>query len=416
MIGIDPDNDKLDKIRSGEPTFFEPGLHDYTKAAISNGLLTVTNDPSANTGSDLSYLTVGTPSNLDGSINLEYLKNATASVGKSIRKSPTYQTIVIKSTVTPGTARNVVRPILESESGKSVGLEFGLCSNPEFLREGSAIHDAEFPDRIVIGGNDMKSIDNMEIFYKELHGEHTPTVIRTSHENAELIKYANNAFLALKVSFINSIANITERVPGADVKTIATGIGLDNRIGPKFLNAGLGWGGSCLPKDLKELSSYSKTLSYDFTLIEAAIRVNDYQKQRAVEIAQMKLGSLISKRIAILGLSFKPGTDDMRDAVSVPIIEGLLARGATVVAFDPAAVRNARGIFGNKIAYATNPMNCISGADCAIIVTEWPEFDISPSMFLKLMRYPMVIDGRRVYEAELFIRSGIHFSAIGLGT
>jgi UDPglucose 6-dehydrogenase len=305
---------------------------------------------------------------------------------------------------------------LERESGKTAGTGFGLCSNPEFLREGNAIHDAELPDRIVIGGEGIDAISKLEEFYEDFHGEPMPPVLRTTHENAELIKYANNAFLAMKVSFINTIANITQRTPNADVGAIATGIGLDERIGPRFLNAGLGWGGSCFPKDLKALIRFSKTLGYAPELIEAVVATNEKQKQRAVELAKQALGSLKEKRIAILGLAFKPETDDMREAVSVSIIKDMLAEGATVVVYDPAAMQTARVTLAETVSYASDPVECITQADCCIIVTEWDEFrTIPPNTFLERMRRPIVIDGRRIYDADKFSRAEIEFSAIGLG-
>ena len=238
VVGIDTDRTRLNKIRSGEPVFFEPKLHQYTKAVVSNHKLTVTDDSLANANADLSYITVGTPSNIDGSIDLDYVKSAAESIGRSLRKSSTYQIIVIKSTVAPGTARGIIKPILERETGKIAGRGYGVCSNPEFLGEGSAVHDAEYPDRIILGSDDTKVLMKIEAFYRQVHRKHVPPILRSTHENAELIKYANNAFLATKISFINNIANITERIPGADVKQIAAGLGLDDRIGARFLNAG----------------------------------------------------------------------------------------------------------------------------------------------------------------------------------
>jgi UDPglucose 6-dehydrogenase len=415
VVGIDTDRTRLNKIRNGEPIFFEPKLHQYTNAVTSNHKLTVTDDSLANANADLAYITVGTPSNIDGSIDLDYVKSAAGSIGRSLRKSSAYQIIVIKSTVAPGTARDIIKPILERETGKTAGQGYGVCSNPEFLGESSAIHDAEYPDRIVLGSDDTKTLKKVEAFYRQVHRKHVPPILRTTHENAELIKYANNAFLATKISFINNIANITERIPGADVKQIAAGLGLDDRIGARFLNAGLGWGGSCFPKDLNALRAYSRKLGYNSDLIDAAVRVNDHQKQRAVEIAKQELGSLSGKNVAILGLSFKPGTDDMREAVSVPIVESLLAEGATVAVYDPAAIQNAHKIFGDRVRYAKDEADCISQADCSITVTEWPDFNLPPSKFLKLMRHPIVIDGRRIYDADQFIRAGVDFFAIGLG-
>ena len=416
VIGIDPDRDRLEKIRRAEAPFFEPKLREYLAETVANGTLSVTDDASLNARSDLAYMTVGTPSSEDGSIDLTYVKNAAVAIGRSIRETTHYQLVVLKSTVIPGTARTLVKPVLVRESGKPAGKGFGLCSNPEFLREGNAVHDAEFPDRIVIGGEDIDSVTRLENFYKRFHGEATPPVVRTTHENAELIKYANNAFLAMKVSFINTIANVAERTPNADAKTIAQGIGLDERIGPRFLNAGLGWGGSCFPKDLKALVGYSKNLNYEPDLMEAVVGVNEKQKQRAVQMAKEALGSLKGNRIAILGLAFKPETDDMRDAVSVPLIRSLLTEGANVVVYDPAAMQNAKAIFRDRITYANDPCECVDQADCCIIATEWDEFKtITPRVFLERMRHPVVIDGRRIYSADKFSSYGIKFSGIGLG-
>jgi UDPglucose 6-dehydrogenase len=416
VIGIDPDRDRLEKIRRAESPFFEPKLKGYLAETVSNGAFSVTDDASMNARSDLAYITVGTPGSEDGSIDLTYVKNAAAAIGRSIRETTHYQLVVLKSTVIPGTARMLAKPILQTESGKTVGKGFGLCSNPEFLREGNAVHDAELPDRIVIGGEDADAVSKLENFYKDFHGETMPPVIRTTHESAELIKYANNAFLAMKVSFINTIANIAERTPNADVKAIAQGIGLDERIGSKFLNAGLGWGGSCFPKDLKALIGYSKSQGYEPELIEAAVATNEKQKRRAIQLAKHALGSLKGKRIAILGLAFKPETDDMREAVSIPLIRGLLNEGANVVAYDPAAMQNARVIFRDRITYANDPCGCVDQADCCIIATEWDEFKtITPRIFLERMRHPVVIDGRRIYNVDDFSSGGIRFSGIGLG-
>jgi UDPglucose 6-dehydrogenase len=416
VIGIDPDGERLEKIRKKETPFFEPKLNQYLEETVADGTLSVTNNASLNTNSDLAYIVVGTPSRKDGSMDFTYVRNAATAIGQSIRDSTHYQLVVVKSTVIPGTARTLVKPILQEESGKIAGKDFGLCSNPEFLREGNAVHDAESPDRIVIGSEDAEAITRLENFYKDFHGEPTPPVVRTTHENAELTKYANNAFLAMKVSFINTIANLAERTPSADVKAIARGIGLDKRIGSEFLNAGLGWGGSCFPKDLDALIRYSKATDYDPELIEAVVATNEKQKQKAVHLAKQALGSLKGKRIAILGLAFKPETDDMREAVSIPLIRSLLAEGANIVAYDPVAMQNARTIFRDTVSYAKDPAGCLDQADCCIIVTEWREFrTITPSTFLERMRRPVVIDGRRIYDAGQFSGAGIRFLAVGLG-
>lgn len=418
VVGIDRDAHTLQHIRDAKAPFFEPGLSEYLREVVREKTLVATDNASLNARSDLSFITVGTPSNRDGSINLTHLKDAALSIGQSLRDSAYHQLVVVKSTVTPGTARKLVRPALERESGKKAGRHFGLVSNPEFLREGNAINDTEFPDRIVIGSEDSGAIANLAEFYDQFHRQRMPAVIRTTHENAELIKYANNAFLATKLSFINCIANIAERIPGVDVKVIAAGIGLDQRIGTQFLNAGLGWGGSCLPKDLRALAVLCKALHYRPEMIEAAAKTNEKQWRRAIQFAKAALGPLAEKRVAVLGLAFKPHTDDMREAVSIPIVKALLAGGAEVIAYDPCAKKNAQAIFKDSIKYARSATECIHGADCCIVTTEWDEFrTIRPHAFITHMRKPPVlIDGRRIYDPNAFGRARIRFFAVGLGS
>jgi len=332
-----------------------------------------------------------------------------------LRVKDEYHLVVLRSTVVPGTTENVVKPIVEVRSGKRCGEGWGLCFNPEFLSEGSAVEDTFNPDRIVIGECDERSGDVLESLYKEFYAEKMPPLLRTSPVNAELIKYANNAFLAMKVSFINTIANICERIPGADVTVVAKGIGLDKRIGSLFLNAGLGYGGSCLPKDLRALIQHSRSLGYEPKLLEAVKEVNDGQPRRAIELCKELVGELRGRRVAVLGLAFKPNTDDMRDAVSIKIVKRLLEEGARVVVYDPRAVENAKKVFGSSVEYATSVEECLRGSECAIVVTEWEEFRrLRPEDFLRLMKEPVVVDGRRIYDAELF-SSRLRFAAVGFG-
>jgi ADP-ribose pyrophosphatase YjhB (NUDIX family) len=252
--------------------------------------------------------------------------------------------------------------------------------------------------------------------YKEFYDENVPPIIRTNLQNAEVIKYASNAFLAMKISYINQIANLCQRIPDADVNVIAKGIGLDKRIGPLFLKAGLGWGGSCFPKDLKAIVKFSKSIGAALPLTEATLSVNALQPLKAVELAEGLLGNLEGKIVAILGLSFKPGTDDMRDAVSIKIVEELLRRKAKIAVYDPAAMENARKIFGVKLKYCKSPLECIRDADCAIVVTEWPEFSkLKPEDFTSRMKKPILVDGRRVYNPEKFSQR-LKYAAIGVGS
>jgi UDPglucose 6-dehydrogenase len=414
VVGVDPNARLLGLILRGESPFHEPLLSEYLEEVIQKGLLRVSSDPATNSASQLTYITVGTPSRKDGSLDLGFIKSAARSIAKSLPNDGSSQLVVIKSTVTPGTARSVVKPILQRSSSKRV--HFRLCSNPEFLREGKAIRDTEFPDRIIIGSDDPEAVEELATFYMEFYSNNIPPLIRTSHENAELIKCANNAFLATKISFINSIGNIAERVPGADVRTIADGIGLDSRIGREHLNAGLGWGGYCFQKDVPALIQFSKKIHIDPELFIAAWRRNDKQWGVAIQTAERALGRLSKKNIAVLGLAFKPDTDDMRGAVSVPLIRGLIRRNASVRVYDPSAIDNAKGLFGELVQYATTSLECLAHADCCIVVTEWDEFKaITPKTFREHMRRPIVIDGRRIYDPKEFLGAGIKFYAIGLG-
>jgi UDPglucose 6-dehydrogenase len=323
--------------------------------------------------------------------------------------------VVVKSTVVPGTTENMVKPIIEKHSGKRCGIGFGLCMNPEFLREGAALYDTLHPDRIIIGEYDKKSGDVFENLFTQFYKEELPPIIRTNPSTAELIKYANNAFLATKISFINTIANVCEKIPGADVTTVAEGIGLDERIGSLFLRAGLGYGGSCFPKDVKALIAFSKSLGYEPTLIKTVKEVNNVQPYKAVELAEKLVGDLKGKRIAILGLAFKPGTEDMREATSIKVVDRLLKKKARVIVYDPVAMDNAKKIFGEKVSYSSSAIECIRNAVCCIIVTEWDEFrNLGPEDFVKHMKEPNVVDGRRIYEPRRFGERN-HFTAVGLG-
>lgn len=410
VIGIESDQLRLEQIRRGNSPFYEPGLTNCLAETIKDGSLVVTNTPSLSSEAKICFVTVGTPNTSDGSVNLNDLRRVLSTIAM-LRQDDRRRIVVVKSTVPPGTTRHIVKPILERETRH----RFGLCYNPEFLREGSAIHDAEFPDRIIIGGEPLDSAVLAE-FYKKMHEPNLPKLILTNYENAELIKYANNAFLATKVSFINCIAGIAERIPNADIKTVADAIGLDQRIGSSFLNAGLGWGGSCLPKDLQALVTLSKRLGHDPKLIEAVIETNREQRLKPLGAARRALGALKGKRVAVLGLAFKPNTDDLREAASIFVIRGLVNEGADVVVYDPVALQAARLVFDNAIEYASNAQTCLDRADCCIVVTEWDEFrSIPPAVFVERMRRPIVIDGRRIYDANEFIRAGIQLVAVGLG-
>jgi len=413
-IGIDIDQERVQQIQRGKSPVHEPQLEKMLKTNVKKKPLNATTDFSSVTDTDLTFLTVGTPSQEDGSIDLSFIKNASETVGNALREKDRFHTVIVKSTVVPGTTNGTVKPVLEDSSRRTIGSSLGLCANPEFLAEGTAIRDALHPDKIVIGSNDKKSSDQLVKLYRQFHKTHLPPVMLMSPESAELVKYASNAFLATKVSFINTIANIAEQTPGVDVGMIAEAIGHDPRIGKLFLKAGPGYGGSCFHKDLQALINYSTKHDYNPTLLQATEQVNEDQPRRVVEKTKQLLGSIEGKRIAILGLSFKKDTDDIREAASLKVISQLKEKGAKIIAYDPMAIPTAKKLLEDTIEYADDTHNAIQGADCAIIMTEWDQFrKLKPEDFKTTMRNPSVIDARRLYDPDEFGK--LNYAAVGLG-
>jgi UDPglucose 6-dehydrogenase len=417
VLACDVDEQKIFKINQGVPPFHEPELQEKLIESIRKGYLKglVNQTKKAIDETDLTFVAVGTPSQPDGSIDLKYIESAAKNIGKALKTKDSYHIVIVKSTVVPGTTQDVVKPILEKESGKKCGVDFGLCMNPEFLRQGSAFQDTVHTDRVVVGSHDKRSGDVLEELYREFYTGRTLPIIRTTLSTAELIKYASNAMLATKISFINTIANICEQIPGADVKVVAKAMGLDKRIGPLFLDAGLGYGGSCFPKDVKALIASSKKHGYKPELLDAVEEVNKTQPLKAVDFCRQQLGNLKGKRIAILGLAFKPDTDDMREARVIPIINQLLKEGATVTAYDPVATAVAKTIFNSNIEYAETAFECLKAADACMLITEWEEFKkLAPEDFTIRMKQPILIDGRRLFNPEVF-SSKMTYVGIGLG-
>ncbi|MEM3102591.1 MAG: UDP-glucose/GDP-mannose dehydrogenase family protein [Candidatus Caldarchaeum sp.] len=415
VVGIDLDQSKIDLINGGKAPFKEPGLDKLLPRVLRKGSFRCSTNYSEIAGTDLTFITVGTPSGHDGSIDLTYVMNASKAIGEVLSAKPRPHTVVVKSTVVPGTTRNLVRRGLEQTSGKIVGDGLNLCVNPEFLREGSAVKDMFKPDRIVVGDDWGSGGRVLLRLYRKFYGGKLAPVLRTNTVNAEMIKYASNVFLAARISLVNEVANMCQQTPGADVSVVAKGVGMDRRIGPHFLNAGLGYGGSCFPKDVKALIAYAKSLGQPAEVLEAVERVNNNQPYRAVELAEKILGSLAGRRAALLGLAFKPNTDDVREAVSLKIIDRLLAAGCSVVVYDPAAVENVRRIYGERVDYAKSAVECIDKAHFCIVATEWDEFRrLEPNDFIKRMKHPIVIDGRRVFDPKLFSKALV-YSGIGLG-
>lgn len=410
VICVDVDEERILQISVGKAPIFEPQLEEYLVEGIQAGLLAATlnlNDAIMNT--ELTFICVGTPCNDEGYIDLKYIREVAKDIGLALKDKEGFHVVSVKSTVIPGTTDGVVQPILEEFSGKKAGMDFGLAMTPEFLKEGSAIADMMEPDKTVIGALDEKSSNILESLFSVFPG----TVVKCDLRSAEMIKYANNSFLATKISFINEIANMCEKF-GADSKIVAHAIGLDVRIGPKFLMAGCGFGGSCFPKDVKALYSAAKEAGYDSKILKATLVVNETQPVRVVEALSDLLGKMDGKKIAILGLAFKPDTDDMREAPSIRIINELLDQGAEIIATDPVAIPNARKIFGNKISYAQEISETLSGADAVAIVTEWNQYkNLTPSDFLETMQSPIVIDGRKIYDPKEMLAAGVKFFQIG---
>ncbi len=415
-VGIDVDRNKLELLSKGETTIYEPHLKEMIRKNLGSGNLSfIENYDEALQTSNLSFITVGTPSKADGSIDLEQVRSASESIGKALKTKRDYHLIVVRSTVVPGTSENMVKKMISLHSDKICSKDYGLCMNPEFLKEGSAVQDMMEPDRIIIGESDKTAGRMLEEFYTKIYSTHMPKVFRTSLENAEMIKYVNNAFLATKISFINSIANLCEKIPRTDINIVAEGLGLDPRISPLFLKAGLGWGGSCFPEGLRSFLTFAQSQNIELPVISAAMKANDIQPILAVEKAKEILGDLKEKSIAILGLAFKPNTDDVREAVSLKIINKLLDEGAHVRAYDPAAIETSRKILGNKVFFAKSAQECIQGSDCCIIITEWDEFrKLHRDDFRKNMRRPFVIDGRRIYDQKEFSEN-MEYHGIGIG-
>lgn len=408
--GFDVDKKKLEVIGSGRVPFREARVQSLLRNALRRTLdVGVELIPS-----DLYVVAVGTPSRRDGSIELGQVLKASKALGTHFTGLTGFRIVAIKSTVTPGTTDGLVWRTIEKESRKRVPEDIGLVANPEFLREGSAVEDTLHPDRVVIGEADRGSGDAVEKMYREFYEGVKTTYLRTSTINAELIKYASNAFLATKVSFINTIADLASRLPGADVNVVARGVGMDKRIGPDFLRAGLGYGGSCFPKDVKAMISVFRKLRVNARLLQAVEETNLERVAEAVRLAEKHLGSLKGKRVALLGLSFKPDTDDIREAVSGRLIDKLLREGSRVIAYDPLAVENARKVYHRKIRYAQSAREAVKGADCCFLVTEWDEFRRMSPLSFESMRRKVIIDGRLALDHSKFADVET-FEAVGLG-
>ncbi|WP_438278931.1 UDP-glucose dehydrogenase family protein [Nitrobacter sp.] len=404
---VDKDADKIAALRHGEIPIFEPGLEALVATNVAASRLDFTTDLAGPVAeADAVFIAVGTPSRRgDGHADLSYVYAAAREIAAAVRG---FTVVVTKSTVPVGTGDEVERLIFEANPSADVV----VASNPEFLREGAAIRDFKFPDRIVIGTSDERGRKALGDIYRPLSLNQAPLMF-TARRTAELIKYAANAFLATKITFINEIADLSEKV-GADIQEVARGIGLDNRIGTKFLHAGPGYGGSCFPKDTRALVKIAEDHDTPLRIVESVVTVNDNRKRAmARKVAQALGGNLRNKTIAVLGLAFKPDTDDMREAPSIPLITGLRDMGAKVRAFDPASMKEARRELPD-IAYCDDVYACAEGADALVIVTEWVQFRALDLPRLKrIMKQPVMVDLRNVYRPDEMAELGFAYSSIG---
>ncbi|WP_226655301.1 UDP-glucose dehydrogenase family protein [Pseudalkalibacillus hwajinpoensis] len=404
---IDVDHEKVAMMTKGYSPIYEPDLEVMMKRNLHYGRLDfTTSHQKAFEGVDVIYLAVGTPQLPDGTADLQYIDQAARTIGTSLQKGCI---VVTKSTVPVGT--NIrIKALIEEKSMNKIKID--IVSNPEFLREGSAVYDTFHGDRIVIGAENQEAAAVLE----RVNQPFNIPIYHTDLNSAEMIKYASNAFLATKISFINEISAICEKV-GANVDDVALGMGKDRRIGEHFLKAGIGYGGSCFPKDTNALVQLAGNNQHDFKLLQSVIEVNHSQQTKLIEKTREAVGDLQGKRVALLGLAFKPNTDDMREAASIPIAHALKEQGANIVAYDPIAIQNAKQHLPQGICYEESLINALTGAEVALILTEWKEIKtLDLSHYIKWMASPIIIDGRNCYPLNVVEKYPIHYFSIGRPT
>lgn len=419
VICVDVDQAKIEKINHGIPPIYEKGLEELLRKNINHNLCASSDLHHAVIETDVTFIAVGTPFN-GREIDLSYIKEASRQIGEALKNKITYHTVVVKSTVVPGTTDGVVCPILEEVSGKKAGVDFGLGMNPEFLTEGVAIRDFMYPDRIVLGGMDEKTIRTLEELYSEYEGV---DLVRTNNKTAEMIKYTSNALLATMISFSNEIGNLCASLGGIDVVDVMKGVHKSFYLSPKlpdgsrveapitsFLEAGCGFGGSCLPKDVNALIAHGKEANQTMRLLESVIRINEQQYLQVIALLKKHFVSLDGVLITILGLAFKPDTDDMRESPAIPIINELIAQKARIKAYDPVANHEAKVRFGNVIEFCDTLLQAVENSQAVVLVTRWDEFRSIPEVLANLKPQPVFIDGRRLIDKNKVT----HYEGIGM--
>jgi UDPglucose 6-dehydrogenase/GDP-mannose 6-dehydrogenase len=414
VVCVDVDEAKVNLINQGRPPIFENGIEALLKKNVGKRLSSTTDLLQAVHGTDLSLIAVGTPFN-GQEIDLTYIKEVAWQIGRALRTKRSYHVVVVKSTVVPGTTDNVVRPILEEASGKKAGVDFGIGMNPEFLTEGEAIDDFMNPDRIVLGGNDRASLDAQACLYDGFKGV---PVVRTNNATAEMIKYASNSLLATMISFSNEIGNLCAALGGVDIVDVMSGVhssryltvtlptGERHQPGVvSFLSAGCGFGGSCLPKDVSALAAHGKQAGIPMPLLEAVLQVNKHQPELIIKLLKKHFPSLSGVRVTVLGLAFRPDTNDMRESPAIPIVRGLLREGAVIRAYDPTAMEEAAKVFkGQPIVLCHELEDAIKDSDAIVLVTRWKQFEMLPELFKRQEVQPLVVDGRRFLDKREIAR------------
>ena len=410
VVGIDYDKEKLKIIKKGQSHFHEPKINYYLKKAIKNGTIFTDKITNEVISSDFVFITVGTPIDRNGKIDLNNIKEVSKSIAKNMKNLKNKPTIIVKSTVIPGTTIEVVKPILEKNNLKE-SIDFDLLTNPEFLKEGSAMQDTILPHSIVIGGTNVKAIKKLTNLYKSVYRK-KQKIVETNNITAEMIKYANNAFLATKISFINSIANICQKLPGTNIDKVADIIGTDPRIGRQFLQAGPGYGGSCFPKDVQALINFSNNIGYNPILLDAVKNTNIHQVNAVMNLVNSKFKNLKQKKISILGLAFKENTDDIRESRSIKLINLLLKKNCNIFVHDPKAIDNTRLVFKNKITYSNSIKEVLINSDCVIIMTAWEEYKKLKEKDFLNMQNPLILDTRRILNIK---NKKIQYIGLGVG-
>jgi len=409
-VCVDIDKTKIDNLKKGIIPIWEPGLEDMVKRNTECGRLSFSSSlKDSIAGADACFIAVGTPPDEDGSADLQYVIAVASEIGQYMND---YLVVVTKSTVPIGTSNKVKEAIKNELKKRKEKIKFDVASNPEFLKEGDAIEDCMHPDRIVIGTESERAREILNRLYKPFVLNGHP-IIHMDIPSAEITKYAANAMLATKISFMNDMANFCELV-GADISAVRRGIGSDRRIGQYFIYAGIGYGGSCFPKDVKAIIKSADKLNYSLEILKAVENVNDRQKSRLfVKAKQYFSGDLSGKKVVLWGLSFKPNTDDMREAPSLVLIENLLSAGCKVFAYDPVAMQETKRRIGKIITYAENPYEALAGADALFLVTEWTEFRVLNFDKMQLMKHKVVFDGRNIYDPNELIAHGFSYFGIG---